>query len=220
MSEKNAGKDSEDARFMSTSSRVRGVDDEYEETASKRRKKNDREQTRLEEEEEEKCDWCLERVKERLLIDYNEKVYMLIAEKEPMLENQLIIRSTDHSASLVAASEDVVEAVNQCKQKLCAVFGSIDQKLIFVEYHLKHQSRWNKHFELFCYPIDENSLESSKMFFMKGINDIGSEWDINKKLISLNGEPISKKVSSSGELIWRNRIWINFRPSYLDHPIP
>lgn len=196
MSEKKAGNDSEDARFVNASSRVRSVDDEYEDTAKRRKKNVDGYQIRREEEEEdEKCDLCLERVKERLLIDYNEKAYMVIAEKEPMIANQLIIRSTEHCPSLVCAGEDVVEAVNQYKQKLCAVFGSIDKKLIFIEYHLKHLSKWNKHFELACYPIDENCLENSKMFFMKGINDIGSEWATNTKLVSLNGEPISRKVS-------------------------
>ena len=194
MREKKAGTDSEDRRFVNAGARLRSADDEYEDTAGKRRRRT-ADETELVEEKDEACGQCLERIKERLMIAYDVKAYMVVPEKEPMVENQLIIRSVEHCPSLVHAGEDVLEAVNQYKQKLCAVFASIDKKLIFIEYYLRHMSKWNKHFELLCYPIDGNLLENSKMFFMKGINDTGSEWAANRKLISLNGDPISKKVN-------------------------
>lgn len=196
MSERRAGADSEDARFVNSSSKLRSADDEYEETASSKRRKNDAGEYQRErvEDEEEKCYRCLDRIKDRLLIAYDEKAYIAIPEKEPMIEHQLVIRGAEHCPSLVFAGEDVVETVNQYKQKLCAVFASIDKKLIFIENYLKHSTKWNKHFELSCYPIDAELLENSKMFFMKDINDSGSEWATNKKLVSLDGEPIRKKV--------------------------
>ena len=197
MREKNAGTDSEDARFINAGSRMRSADDEYEETAkAKRRKRNvaSEYQTDRVEDKEEQCDDCLEKTKDRLLIAYDVKAFMLIPEREPMIEHQLIIRSTEHCPSLVMASEDVLEVVNQFKQKLCAVFASTGKQLIFIEYHLKSMAKWKKHLELICYPIDEDLLENSKMFFMKGINDTGSEWATNRKLISLDGQPIGKKV--------------------------
>lgn len=171
--------------------------DEYDDdSGTKRKKLNNKNEYQLcvREESDESCDQCLTKIKKSLLIAYEDKIFMVIPERKPLLKNQLIIRSFDHFSSLATANEDVIEMVNQYKQKLSAIFDSIDMKLIFVEYYFRHSAKWNKHFNLICFPIPEDHFETSKMYFKKGISESESEWSLNKKLLFLKNEPIHKKV--------------------------
>ena len=180
---------------MNASARIKNENDEYEDDVKRKRIKTENDEFKIVvQNDEDKCDMCLDKIKQQLIVTFNDKLLLIVPERKPLLDNQLILRSYAHCPSLVSANEDVVAMINQFKQKLCALFETIQMKLIFIEYYVKHQAKWNPHFQINCYPIKESSFEESKMYFKKGISDTESEWTINKKLIFLKEKPINKSV--------------------------
>ena len=199
VSERRSDADSEDSRFVNTVGRIRRDDEEYDGfagSAPKRTKKNEYEfVVQKNVDEDERCDRCLECIKSQLIVEHDDKLILVIPEREPLVDCQLIIRSIDHCPSLIAAGEDVVQLVNQYKQKMSLLFESVEKKVIFTEFYSKKQTKWNLHFEINCYPIEFDKFEESKMCFKKEISETEGEWTMNKKLIYLTNErPISKSV--------------------------
>lgn len=165
VSERESSVRSDTMRFVNASTRVRDADDEYE--ASFKDPNLKKQKIMYVEEEDDKCNLCIENINKHSLISYDDKIVLIIPDKEPLLDNQIIIRSVAHSLSLANSNEDVIENVNQYKQKLCSLFESMNMKLIFIEYFLANYRR-NRHFEINCYPIKSSIFEESKMYFKKG----------------------------------------------------
>lgn len=178
---------------MKNSAKFLNVDDEYEGSGSKRKKTNqdgDEYIRREVDDEDEPCKLCAIHFPPHLLLFYNERVYVSVPEKSPLLDRQLIIRPLSHAASLIQAGEEVAQDVNQIRHVLAAMFSP--NPVLFVETYFRSH-RWQRHFEIHCFPIATKHVDQLRMGFRKAISECEHEWTVNRKLIKVD-KPVTRCV--------------------------
>jgi hypothetical protein len=107
----------------------------------------------------------------------------------------MFITSINHSfKSVVSADEDCLEEINLMKSSLSEYFKDANKSMVFFESYRKKTSSNRNHLKIECFPIDSELLGETKMYFKKAILECEGEWDMNKKLIELNGRSIVKAL--------------------------
>lgn len=201
---------------MASSSKFVNVDDEYDGAAASKRKKprTQDEYVRAEvDDEDAPCTLCVTHIKPHLLLYYNDRLYVSVPDRTPLIDRQLLIRPVSHANSLVSASEDVINDVNQSRKVIGAMFDRLDQEVIFVESFFKSQ-RWKRHFEIVCFPVPKKHAANLRMSFKKSILECEHEWSINKKLVSIDRQ-VTRCVSF---FIQINRLIENYSSFFSFNP--
>jgi hypothetical protein len=177
---------------MNNSAKFMNVDDEYEGAGKRKKSGKDNEFVRREvNDEDEPCENCAIHFPPHLLLFYNERVYVCGPRKAPLVDKQVIIRPLGHAASLIEAGEEVAADVNQIRHILSAMYAPY--QVVFVETYFRSH-RWQKHFQIQCFPILPKHADQLRMSFRKSISECEHEWSVNRKLIKID-KPVTRCVS-------------------------
>ncbi|UXI20318.1 2-oxoisovalerate dehydrogenase subunit alpha [Sarcoptes scabiei] len=200
-------------RFATSTSKIRDADDEYEgncQNSKKARLERDQSVFLKERSEDEKCLWCLELRAKHLLLklptEISENCYISLTPYRPCLPNICLLITKHHFIrSSLDADLDTWVQIRQFMRKMSAFFDrAYDCTVLFMEtfFMSKKRNQSRHHFVIECVPIENQFADSAKIYFYKAINESGKEWAINKKLIKLDKNPVTKKLPKGLPYFW------------------
>ncbi|OTF70452.1 CWF-like protein [Euroglyphus maynei] len=206
-------------RFVATTSKIRSADDEYEGNVRGGKKAKldsagfDRIRfTTSNSNDDYKCDWCLEnKVNRHLVLKFPEQsshCYVTLTQYKPLIDNVCMIVSRNHSARCsLEADQECWTEIRQMMRKLSGFFSdyfnctTVFMETVFVN-KKRNQNLSSRHFVIECYPIKKRFETDAKIYFHKAILDCEQEWSINKKLIKLENNPITRKLPKGLAHFW------------------
>ncbi|KAJ6221691.1 hypothetical protein RDWZM_000236 [Blomia tropicalis] len=210
-------------RFINATSIIRSADDEYDEV--KRRKKKTKlnntkfEQIVKQESSMQNCGDCLERTSKHLTFKFFEELkhcFVCFTPFEPFILNYCQIRSLKHQTrpNSITADEECWTEIRQLMRQLSAFFTHFFKcSVIFMETHFRNQKRSqnisSKHFVIECVPIKSRLEGDAKIYFHKAILESGEEWAMNRKMVKLEGKPVTKMLPKEFAYFW-----VSFGPNF------
>ncbi|THD20425.1 hypothetical protein D915_008513 [Fasciola hepatica] len=173
------------------------VDDEYADAFIPKRSNAERDATRMKQDAvaaykrrtfaESSCTTCLERVPKHLVISVGEKSFLSLPEHVSMVHGQCFITPYEHIGSLTRVDDCTLREIISFKRQLIQMFRQQLNRssCVFMETATKPDSS-RAHTQIECIPIPPDATESVSGYFRKALEEIGSEWDQNRRVIKLN----------------------------------
>ncbi|XP_017493092.1 PREDICTED: CWF19-like protein 2 [Rhagoletis zephyria] len=212
----------EAARFVASSSKLRPkYDDEYEEVKGKGKKKLkvhhdqfERMQSKNSSSSSEPCQDCLERLGKHLALRFAPEnlrhLFVAFTPTEPFTPNYCQIRSRSHSTannSVEADDEDLWRELRQVMRQLTAFFDRhLGCATLFMETHFvaakRAQNASRRHLVIEVVPLKKKYEADARIYFNKAILETGEEWATNRKLIKLEGRPVTKVIPRGLGYFW------------------
>ncbi|KAH9391374.1 hypothetical protein TYRP_006977 [Tyrophagus putrescentiae] len=213
----------EAARFVASSSKLRPkYDDEYEEVKGKGKKKLkvhhdqfERLQSKNSSSSSEPCQDCLERLGKHLALRFAPEnalkhLFVAFTPTEPFTPNYCQIRSRSHSTannSVEADDEDLWRELRQVMRQLTAFFDRhLGCATLFMETHFvaakRAQNASRRHLVIEVVPLKKKYEADARIYFHKAILETGEEWATNRKLIKLEGRPVTKVIPRGLGYFW------------------
>ena len=209
-------------RFVASSSKLRTNDDEYEEVKGKKKLKiYDPRYKRLltGDQTEDRCTDCQEKLAKHLSLRFFTSLkhcFVCFTPYEPFTAYYCQIRSRSHAFNnSVLAEEECWTEIRQVMRLLVSFFAQEYKcSVIFMETYFMQQKRSQNlsknHFVIECVPIKEKLESDARIYFhvsrfnsnftlhcshkQKAIMECEEEWSINKKLIKLEKNSVTKMV--------------------------
>ncbi|KAM3177008.1 hypothetical protein ACTXT7_005384 [Hymenolepis weldensis] len=197
--EKLESKNSYDKQFASIVGKCKGgVDDEYDDAfASKRIKSADSVRLKMKsdaiadfkrrEYAESKCSSCMRHMSRYLIMSVGQHMFLSLPEHVSLTRGHCILSPSEHVGAMTRVDENAVDEAVSFKRDLCRMaemWKGTGASCVFMEIggypnHYKH------HCQIECFPVNRETMEELPSYFKKALLDLGSEWDQNKRVVSL-----------------------------------
>ncbi|CAH8855207.1 unnamed protein product [Trichobilharzia szidati] len=174
----------------------KNVEDEYGDAFVKKRVHSEREAIKCKQDAvssykrrmfaESRCSTCLERVPKYLIVSLGEKVFLSLPSYISMVSGYCLITPYEHIGSITRLDEDAVKEIRNFKCQLTAMFDKHynESGCVFIETATKSDG-FRYHTQVECIPVPRNLYRSLPAYFKKALSEIGSEWDQNRRLITI-----------------------------------
>ncbi|RKP18045.1 hypothetical protein ROZALSC1DRAFT_30211 [Rozella allomycis CSF55] len=196
-----------DRDFLSMSSKVkRNNDDTFDEIQETRNKKLKNKEKKIDMNEErarvlskeqktiEACPFCLESsfFDNSLVLATALKSFISIPKTGALHPLQLQIVPIEHIPSMLHGDEDLWDEIRNFKKCIIRMLASRGFTVVFLETCIK----FNKlpHTVIDAIPLPGDCINQVKGYFKKAINEIGSEWSQNKKLVDTFEKGLRRSV--------------------------
>ncbi|CAH8588608.1 unnamed protein product [Schistosoma rodhaini] len=135
---------------------------------------------------ESKCLTCLERVPKYLIVSLGEKVFLSLPSHISMTPGYCLLTPYEHISSTTRLDEDAIKEIRHFKYQLTVMFEEqySQSGCVFIETASKPDTV-RHHTQVECIPVPKNLYKSLPAYFKKALSEIGSEWDQNRRLITL-----------------------------------
>ncbi|CAH8562865.1 unnamed protein product [Heterobilharzia americana] len=135
---------------------------------------------------ESKCSTCLERVPKYLVVSLGEKVFLSLPSHISMVPGYCLLTPYEHTGSITRLDEDAIKEIRNFKCQLTAMFDKHynESGCVFIETAMKSDVI-RYHTQVECIPVPRHLYTSLPAYFKKALSEIGSEWDQNRRLITL-----------------------------------
>ncbi|KAL3317712.1 hypothetical protein Ciccas_003627 [Cichlidogyrus casuarinus] len=130
------------------------------------------------------CPDCLPRIPNYQVVCRAGNILLRVPPYEPMAEGHCLLSPLEHLPAITRLPEDAADELNVLKKQLGKMFATEGKVAIFMEMG-KRASEIRYHTRVECVPVEEESLSEVRMYFRKSLMEAGSEWDANRKLVSL-----------------------------------
>ncbi|KAF5398083.1 hypothetical protein PHET_08699 [Paragonimus heterotremus] len=179
----------------------RNVDDEYADMFVPKRSHMERDAYRLKQDAvaaykrrmfaESSCTVCLERVPKHLVISVGEKVFLTLPEYVSLVPGHCLLVPYEHASSVTRLDDCTRRELIDFKRQIVAMFTKYlnGSGCVFMETATKPDSP-RSHTQLECIPVPADILPSVSAYFKKALNELGSEWDQNRRLINLKPQGV------------------------------
>ncbi|CAH8517728.1 unnamed protein product [Schistosoma turkestanicum] len=174
----------------------KSVEDEYADTFVKKRVHAEKEAIKCKQDAissykrrvfaESKCLVCLDRVPKYLIVSLGEKVFLSLPSHISMTPGYCLLTPYEHVSSTTRLDEDVIKEIRYFKYQLTVMFEEQYNQsgCVFIETACKPDTI-RHHAQVECIPVSKNLYNSLPAYFKKALSEIGSEWDQNRRLITL-----------------------------------
>ncbi|KAF8569598.1 hypothetical protein P879_03982, partial [Paragonimus westermani] len=179
----------------------RNVDDEYADAFVPKRSHAERDAYNLKQDAvaaykrrmfaESSCTVCLERVPKHLVISVGEKVFLTLPEHVSLVPGHCLLVPYEHTCSVTRLDECTRRELVDFKRQIVSMFAKYldGSGCVFMETATKPDSP-RSHTQLECIPVPADILPSLSAYFKKALNELGSEWDQNRRLINLKPQGV------------------------------
>ncbi|CAH8568094.1 unnamed protein product [Schistosoma intercalatum] len=135
---------------------------------------------------ESKCLTCLERVPKYLIVSLGEKVFLSLPSHISMTPGYCLLTPYEHISSTTRLDEDAIKEIRHFKYQLTVMFEEqySQSGCVFIETASKSDTI-RHHAQVECIPVPKKLYSSLPAYFKKALSEIGSEWDQNRRLITL-----------------------------------
>ncbi|BHF58545.1 hypothetical protein SprV_0100149700 [Sparganum proliferum] len=191
---------SSDRQFLAMATKCqRGAEDEYDDAfLSKRAPKQETVRYRQKTDAisdykrktfaESKCSVCMENTARHLIISVGQRVFLSLPEHASLTPGHCFIAPHEHIGAMTRVDEVAANEASSYKQKLCKLacrsLGLSHGSYVFLEV-AAYPNAYKHHVRIECIPVDKDALEELPLYFKKALNELGSEWDQNKRVIQL-----------------------------------
>ncbi|XP_064636752.1 CWF19-like protein 2 [Lineus longissimus] len=139
-----------------------------------------------------RCDLCLEKCPKHLIIAIGIKCYLCLPNYLSLTEGHCQIVPIQHVSAGTAADEDVWNEIQVFRKGLTKLFEDKDMDCAFMETVMG--LKWQPHMIMECVPMPRETGEMAPIYFKKAIQESGTEWDQNKKLVDIRQKDIRRSV--------------------------
>ncbi|KAG5448917.1 CWF19-like protein 2 [Clonorchis sinensis] len=174
----------------------RKVDDEYDDAFVPKRSFTDRDVARIKQDAvaaykrrafaEASCTTCLERVPKHLVISVGEKVFLSLPGHVSLVPGHCLLTPYEHIGSTTRLEERTLDELANFKRQLVTMFKRHldDSGCVFIEIAARPDSV-RAHTQIECIPVPPDIFTSLPAYFKKALSELGSEWDQNRRVITL-----------------------------------
>ncbi|XP_063228770.1 CWF19-like protein 2 isoform X2 [Bacillus rossius redtenbacheri] len=140
------------------------------------------------------CALCLDGklMLKHLLVALGSKVFLSLPPYQSLTEGHCLLAPVQHAACATALDEDVWAEMQSFRKALTAMFGKMDQDVVFFETAVR--LRQLPHMALHCVPLPRQAGDLAPIYFKKAILECETEWATNKKLVELAGRDVRRAV--------------------------
>ncbi|KAM7540621.1 hypothetical protein Aperf_G00000024437 [Anoplocephala perfoliata] len=188
-----------DKQFVSLAGKCKGgVSDEYDDAFTcKRVKSQDVVRKRMKsdaiadykrrEYAESSCSSCMSQVPRYLIMSIGESVFLSLPEHASLTQGHCILAPLEHVGAMTRTDENAVQESYSFKRDLCKMaelWQGEGASYVFVEIG-GYPNTYKHHCQIECFPVDRETMEELPSYYKKALLDLGSEWDQNRRIVSL-----------------------------------
>ncbi|KAL5962291.1 CWF19-like protein 2 [Taenia solium] len=192
-------KNSCDIQFASLSGRCKdGVDDEYGDTfvnenvklqgVSRSRLRSDAiTDYKRREYAESTCPSCMDHTPRYLVMSVRHSMFLSLPEHASLSRGHCFLTPLEHVGAMTRVDEAAVEEARAFKRDLCrmaALWKGKGASYVFMEV-ADYSNSFKHHVQIECVPVGREAMDELPSYFKKAMLDLGSEWDQNKRILSL-----------------------------------
>ena len=148
------------------------------------------------------CQYCLgsKNAFKGSLISLGEYSYLSLPQYGQLVPGHCLIVPMNHCISLRTVEENVYEEIEKFKKYLQRMFFDNDLEAVFIETAIRFKKQYHTYIE--CIPLPKDIAEDAPFYFQKELNDSGSKWSANPKIVKCREKGLRRSIPENFEYFY------------------
>ncbi|KAL5111430.1 CWF19-like protein 2 [Taenia crassiceps] len=133
------------------------------------------------------CPSCMDHISRYLVMSVRHNMFLSLPEHASLSRGHCFLTPLEHVGAMTRVDEAAVEEACAFKRDLCrmaALWKGKGASYVFMEV-ASYSNLFKHHVQIECVPVRREAMDELPSYFKKAMLDIGSEWDQNKRILSL-----------------------------------